>query len=330
MLVVLLLAVAMTVTHAKKASSDLHKKHIAAIEEKLEQLMEMEAELENEIAEEEASYDEETEDAETEEEEVADEPQEEVEEEEEEEEEEVEEEEDSQPQYEPSEEYDPPQDPCKEMFCGAGRTCVVTPQGEAECECVKECEPELDTRRKVCSNHNETWESDCEMYRQRCLCEDEEPGCKKEEYAHVHIDYYGECQELPECETSELEDFPRRMNEWLFNIMRDMADRQILSEHYLQLEKEAEDNPTKRWTNAVVWKWCELDAHPRDRAVSRHELFPIRAPLVALEHCIGTFLDSCDPDDDHYITLKEWAKCTHLTEEHLNELEDMCEEIREQ
>lgn len=55
------------------------------------------------------------------------------------------------------------------------------------------------------------------------------------------------------------------MNEWLFNIMRDMADRQILSEHYLQLEKEAEDNPTKRWTNAVVWKWCELDAHPRDR-----------------------------------------------------------------
>ncbi|XP_042871170.1 SPARC-like [Penaeus japonicus] len=312
MIVVLLMAVALTVTQAKKASSDLHKKHIAAIEEKLEHLMEMEAELESEIAEEEAAYDDEPEDEDTEDEAVEDE----------EEEEEEEEEEDMQPQYEPSEEYDTPQDPCKEMFCGAGRICVVTPQGDAECECVKECEPELDDRRKVSILIISVFNSS--------LCEDEEPGCLKEEYAHVHIDYYGDCQELPECETSELEDFPRRMNEWLFNIMRDMADRQILSEHYLQLEKEAEDNPTKRWTNAVVWKWCELDAHPRDRAVSRHELFPIRAPLVALEHCIGTFLDSCDPDDDHYITLKEWAKCTHLTEEHLNELEDMCEEIREQ
>ena len=48
------------------------------------------------------------------------------------------------------------------------------------------------------------------------------------------------------------------------------------------------------------------------RVVSRHELFPIRAPLYTLEHCISPFLDSCDPDDDHNITLKEWGKCLQL------------------
>jgi hypothetical protein len=50
------------------------------------------------------------------------------------------------------------------------------------------------------------------------------------------------------------------------------------------------------------------------RKVSRHELFPIRAPLVALEHCIQPFLDSCDIDDDHFITLKEWGTCLELSE----------------
>jgi len=49
-------------------------------------------------------------------------------------------------------------------------------------------------------------------------------------------------------------------------------------------------------------------------AVSRHELFPIRAPLMALEHCIAPFLDSCDVDDNHRITLKEWGKCLELPE----------------
>lgn len=50
------------------------------------------------------------------------------------------------------------------------------------------------------------------------------------------------------------------------------------------------------------------------RYVSRHELFPIRAPLMALEHCIAPFLNACDSDDDHRITIKEWAKCLELDE----------------
>ena len=109
-------------------------------------------------------------------------------------------------------------------------------------------------------------------------------------------------------------DFPRRMRDWLFNIMRDLADRQELPSHYLKMKREAETNHTLRWTNAAIWKWCDLDGHPHDRAVSRHELFPIKAPLMALEHCIAPFLDSCDIDGDHKITLIEWGKCLELNE----------------
>ncbi|XP_064117959.1 SPARC-like isoform X2 [Macrobrachium nipponense] len=220
-------------------------------------------------------------------------------------------------------------DPCNDMYCGAGRECIINEEGEGECLCQAVCEEEIDPRRKVCSNLNETWVSDCELYRQRCLCEDEEPACTKEAYAHMHIDYYGECQEFRDCQESELEDFPRRMKEWLFSIMRDMADRKSLSEHYLALEQEAEEDSNKQWTNAVVWKWCDLDSYPRDRSVSRHELFPIRAPLMSMEHCIGTFLDSCDPNDDHYVSLKEWAACTKLSVNDTTKLEDLCEGIRD-
>lgn len=53
---------------------------------------------------------------------------------------------------------------------------------------------------------------------------------------------------------------------------------------------------------------------PYFRAVSRHELFPIRAPLVALEHCIAPFLDGCDSNNDHEITLNEWVKCMEIEE----------------
>ncbi|KAI5634422.1 secreted protein acidic and rich in cysteine ca binding region domain-containing protein [Phthorimaea operculella] len=96
------------------------------------------------------------------------------------------------------------------------------------------------------------------------------------------------------------------------------------SPHFARMEREAEANLTRRWTNAAIWKWCDLDAHDNDRAVSRHELFPIRAPLMALEHCIAPFLDQCDADDDHKITLAEWGKCLQLDE---YELEDRCDEF---
>jgi hypothetical protein len=65
--------------------------------------------------------------------------------------------------------------------------------------------------------------------------------------------------------------------------------------------------------NAAIWKWCDLDRE-HDRSVSRHELFPIRAPLMALEHCIAPFLEGCDTNNDHRISLQEWGKCLELEE----------------
>jgi len=60
-------------------------------------------------------------------------------------------------------------------------------------------------------------------------------------------------------------DFPRRMREWLFHIMQDLADREELSPHFKNKMNSAETNMTKLWSNAAVWKWCDLDGYPHDR-----------------------------------------------------------------
>lgn len=217
-------------------------------------------------------------------------------------------------------------DPCTEKRCSAGRVCKSTEEGTAECVCVEVCNQEVDPRRKVCTNYNETFGSDCEVYQARCFCETGDARCRGIDYHHVHIEYYGECRQMPMCKEEDMADFPRRMRDWLFNIMRDLADRQELPSHYLKMQREAEMNHTLRWTNAAIWKWCDLDGHPHDRAVSRHELFPIKAPLMALEHCIAPFLDSCDADNNHMITLIEWGKCLELDED---DIDDKCDELAE-
>jgi len=214
-------------------------------------------------------------------------------------------------------------DPCEKMHCGAGRICHA--KGEkAECICIPDCPSEDDPRRQVCASKNVTWASDCEVYRQKCLCDTKSSECQDSEYKHIHINYYGQCKELPECTEDEMKDFPRRMRDWLFNVMRDLAERDELNEYYMQMELEAETNMTRRWSNAAIWKWCDLDGDT-DRSVSRHELFPIRAPLVSLEHCIEPFLESCDVDNNHRITLKEWGKCLELDED---EIDERCDYIQ--
>ena len=45
-----------------------------------------------------------------------------------------------------------------------------------------------------------------------------------ETHKHMHIDYYGGCQELPKCEQEVLDDFPRRMKDWLYTIMTLVTD----------------------------------------------------------------------------------------------------------
>ncbi|XP_037954449.1 SPARC-like [Teleopsis dalmanni] len=207
-------------------------------------------------------------------------------------------------------------DPCEKMHCGAGRVCQLNGI-VAKCVCIPECPEETDVRRHVCTGKNETWPSDCAVYQQRCLCDTHEPGCKNPDNVHLHIDYYGVCHEQQECTEEDKKDFPRRMRDWLFNVMRDLAERDELTEHYMQMELEAETNMTRRWANAAVWKWCDLDSNT-DRSISRHELFPIRAPLVSLEQCIAPFLDSCDSNNDHRITLVEWGACLELDEADLH------------
>ena len=45
---------------------------------------------------------------------------------------------------------------------------------------------------------------------------------------------------IPDCKQEELVDFPRRMREWLFNVMKELSERKELSYFYQQMEKEAE------------------------------------------------------------------------------------------
>lgn len=41
-----------------------------------------------------------------------------------------------------------------------------------------------------------------------------------DDHKHMHINYYGECKEIEACEQDVLDDFPRRMRDWLDNIIR--------------------------------------------------------------------------------------------------------------
>lgn len=87
-------------------------------------------------------------------------------------------------------------DPCAKIHCGAGKICKS--EGEtAECICIPDCPQEKDPRRKVCTSKNETWDSDCEVHRQRCLCDTKSAACLNKEYHHIQIDYYGECRDMP-------------------------------------------------------------------------------------------------------------------------------------
>jgi hypothetical protein len=214
-------------------------------------------------------------------------------------------------------------DPCEKIHCQAGRVCVVNDVSIAECICIPECPEEYDPRRKVCTNKNETWASDCEVHQQRCFCDKKDERCKNSKNSHIHIDYYGECKEIEKCSEEEMLDFPRRMREWLFHVMKELAERQELDKKLADGISHVETELNKKWAKAAVWKFCDLDM-TNDQSVSRHELFPIRAPLLSLEHCIAPFLENCDSNNDHRITLKEWGKCLGLED---GELIARCENV---
>ncbi|CAG2163840.1 unnamed protein product [Oppiella nova] len=66
------------------------------------------------------------------------------------------------------------QDPCIKMKCGSGKECIIeTETGAAKCQCISACADNTDVRRRVCSNHNTTWQSDCHLFKHRCTCLEE-------------------------------------------------------------------------------------------------------------------------------------------------------------
>uniref|UniRef100_A0A1I7YYF7 EF-hand domain-containing protein n=1 Tax=Steinernema glaseri TaxID=37863 RepID=A0A1I7YYF7_9BILA len=213
--------------------------------------------------------------------------------------------------------------PCEEHMCGWGKECVVDKKGEPTCECISKC-PELDNdpMDQVCSNTNETFPSLCELYRERCLCKRKSSECENKKHAKVHLEYLGACKQLDECTDELMAQFPARMADWLFQVMRELKKRREL--HKLEWEEliaEAENDDEKRHVYPVIWKFCDLDVKPHDKHVSHHELIPITAPVIPMESCIKPFLEGCDADNDGTISIKEWGKCLGLKE---GEIQERC------
>ncbi|CAD6191213.1 unnamed protein product [Caenorhabditis auriculariae] len=213
--------------------------------------------------------------------------------------------------------------PCEDHACGWGKECVVGKKGEPICECISKC-PELDgdPMDKVCANNNETFTSLCDLYRERCLCKRKSKECQKGVHAKAHLEYLGECKKLDECTDELMAQFPDRMADWLFQVMKELKKRRELHKlEWEELLQEAENDDEKRHVYPVIWKFCELDTKPHDKAVSHHELIPITAPVIPMESCIKPFLEGCDANNDGNISIKEWGKCLGLKE---GEIQERC------
>ncbi|XP_055346429.1 SPARC-like [Paramacrobiotus metropolitanus] len=211
--------------------------------------------------------------------------------------------------------------PCANFPCEEGLECELNEDEQPMCVCSKMCPN--NSPIKVCSSFNQTFDSECHLYKQRCLCQRGLPGCDDPKNKDMQLEYLNECRELALCTPDDMADFPRRMGDWLFQIMKELAKRNELAPQYRKYEKRSEKKyqPGQPLPHPILWKFCDLDKLPSDRYISRKELMPIRAPLIPMEHCIAPFLDDCDTDNDHKLTLAEWGRCLKLAE---SEVEDIC------
>lgn len=220
----------------------------------------------------------------------------------------------------------PVPDPCDQHVCGWGKECVVDKKGRPVCECISKC-PELedDPLDKVCASNNQTFASLCHLYRQRCVCKKRsgfENECENPTNQKIHLEYLGECKQLDDCTDDLMLQFPERMADWLFQVMKELKKRRELQGlEWEELINEAEQNDDKRHVYPVIWKFCDLDIKPHDKHVSHHELIPITAPVIPMESCIKPFLEGCDTNKDGSITIKEWGICLGLKE---GEIQERC------
>jgi hypothetical protein len=215
--------------------------------------------------------------------------------------------------------------PCDDHVCGWAKECVTDKKNRPVCECIAKCPTfDNDPQDQVCGSNNQTFPSLCELYRQRCLCKKRggNTECESPAYSKIHLEYLGACKELDICTDELMSQFPERMSDWLFQVMKEMKKRREL--HNLEWEElvsQAESDDEKRHVYPVIWKFCDLDIKPHDKHVSHHELIPITAPVIPMESCIKPFLERCDANKDGSITIVEWGKCLGLKE---GEIQERC------
>lgn len=220
------------------------------------------------------------------------------------------------------------EDPCSGKLCGPGRECDLDEDSNPICVCARSCPEEREddkTRARVCSTHNVTFDSECELYRVQCLCHKRSPECPDVRYEQTRMDYFGNCIAIPECTEYEMEGYPERMRNWLYLIMEELARREDLPKYAQQMADQAKSLSSRRWVLPVIWKFCDMDESD-DRYVSVEELGVLSAPLKSLEHCTGPFLRGCDTDSDGRISLQEWGTCLGLEQE---EIDDRCQALKD-
>jgi hypothetical protein len=125
---------------------------------------------------------------------------------------------------------EPKKNPCENHQCGWGKECVVVDGTKTKCDCIRKCPTSNggDPFEKACSNTNETYDNMCELYKERCLCRREDAACRDPKNKHMHIEYMGMCKNLEPCTGELMDQFPVRMADWLFQVMRDLKKRQEL------------------------------------------------------------------------------------------------------
>ncbi|CAF2780459.1 unnamed protein product [Rotaria sp. Silwood2] len=219
------------------------------------------------------------------------------------------------------------EDQCSKVKCNENEACILNKDGEAECACITECEDPKDKRLMICTKGNHTYTSDCEFYRMQCWCRKNDEQCTRKEAVTDAVDYFGQCQDLGVCTEFELEVFPKRMKEWLGEILDALFVRKDLDPKYETLVNEARkmklSNTEKWWRNAVLWEFCELD-RTHDNSVNNEELARFIRSLKVLEHCIQPFLDHCDTDNDNKISSDEWGTCLGLDKNDMTFLTTFC------
>ena len=131
---------------------------------------------------------------------------------------------------------------------------------------------------------------------------------------------------MQKCSEDELEDFPRRLREWFFLVMEEMAQRNLIPDRLVQMVRQGKHLERDKVLPAI-WKFCEMDSQPRNNAVTRRELIPLISQIKSNEHCTDQFVDHCDLNGDHLVTLDEWAICLDFSYDDVAEWIGRCDDM---